>query len=510
MIMDNTPILVASAQVVLRDITIPEQTKSPVELASEAVTAAISGCEGLPPRVDTLVMTRTFIDSAQRLEHPFGSSSKPPLSVSRSTGLEPSRLVYGAEGGQTPQRYVNEFAEAIYRGESQCTVICGAEATAAMKQAQRQGWQLDWQDDPEGEIEDRGFKQIMDDREIHHHITLPPQVYALFENAWRHERGLNVEEHQQLMGKLFARFSEIAADNPYAQFPEARSAEFLATPSKDNYAFNEPYNKWMVAQDAVNQAAAVVLTSVGKARELGIPESKWVYLHGYGDADDTFVSKRVDLSSSVAMKAAASSALAMAEKSIDDIALLDIYSCFPIAVLAACDALGIEWDGGRDLTVTGGLPFFGGPGNSYSLHAIAELYQKLISLPGEFGLVSANGGYMSKESVGIYSTSPCEYWLPAKAGEAQEMVDDYPTETVLYPYNGEAVIESYSVVYKKSVPAIGFVLCREAGSDQRVLAKVARGDDETLQAMLTEEPIGRTVRVETGERGGYFRFSGEA
>ena len=32
-------------------------------------------------------------------------------------------------------------------------------------------------------------------------------------------------------------------------------------------------------------AAAVVMTSVAKARELGIPESKWVYLHGCARRD---------------------------------------------------------------------------------------------------------------------------------------------------------------------------------------------------------------------------------
>ena len=375
-----------------------------------------------------------------------------------------------------------------------------------MKQALKSGWQLDWQDDPAGEIEDRGYKELWDDVERHHHITYPPQTYALLENAWRHAHGLSIQEHQQLVGKLFARFSEIAAANPYSQFPVSYSAEFLATPSNENYAFNEPYNKWMMAQDAVNQAAAVVLTSVGKARELGIAESQWVYLHGYGDADDTFVSQRVDLSSSIAIKAAADTALAMADKTIDDIALVDIYSCFPIAVLAACDALGITWDS-RDLTVTGGLPFFGGPGNGYSLNAIAEIYDRLLADPGAYGLISANGGFLSKQSVGIYSTTPRENWTPSQPGAAQQIVDDYPKDVVAYPYNGEAIIESYSLVYKKGQPAIGFCLCREPTSNRRVIAKVARGDQATLEAMLAEEPIGRSIKVETGERGAYFTFA---
>ena len=504
---DNTPILVASAQNVLRDITGPEQAKAPVELAAEAVNTALSVCDALPDAVDTLVMTRLLIDSADVLQHPFGSSSKPPVSVARLAGLSPSRIVYGPEGGQSPQRLVNEFAETIHRGESHCVVLCGTEATAAMKQALKNGWKLDWRDEPDGAMEDRGYKQLMDDLELQHHITVPAQVYALLENAWRHKHGLSIAEHQQLMGKLFERFSKVAAKNPYAQFPVARSAEFLATPSNENYAFNEPYNKWMVAQDAVNQAAAVVLTSAGKARELGIAESQWIYLHGYGDADDTFVSRRADLSASIAIKAAAQTAFSMAGKRIADISLVDIYSCFPIAVLAACDALGIPWDGDQELTLTGGLPFFGGPGNSYSMHAIAEVYQQLLTRPGKFGLVSANGGYLSKQSVGIYSTIPCEKWTPGKTGAAQEIVDNHPTETVLYPYAGEAVIESYSVVYKRSEPVLGFCLCREPTSNRRVVAKVAGEDQATLLAMIEQEPIGRRVTVETGQHGACFTLA---
>lgn len=506
MLTDNTPILVASAQQVLREIATPDEVKSPQQLSADVAKQALSGVEALAASVDTLAHTRTFIDSAAALEHPFGNTSKMPLSVANLAGISPSRLVYADVGGQSPQRLVNEFAESIYKGESQCVLICSSETTGAMKQALRAGWQLDWQDDPEGDIEDRGFKELWDEVELRHHITYPPQVYALFENAWRHLHGLSIDEHRLLMGKLFARFSEIAAANPYSQFPVAHSAEFLATASKQNYAFNEPYNKWMIAQDAVNQAAAIVLTSVGKARELNIPESQWVYLHGYGDADDTFVSQRAELHSSIAIKAAADTALAMANKRIDDIALIDIYSCFPIAVLAGCDALGISWDS-RDLTVTGGLPFFGGPGNGYSLHSIAEMHQQLQADPGTFGLVSANGGYLSKESVGVYSTTPVQNWTPCEPDVAQAIVDKHPTQAVAYPYNGDAIIESYSLVYKKGLPAIGFCLCREPANDKRVMAKAVRGDDATLQAMLAEEPIGRRVIIETGERGATFTFA---
>lgn len=507
---EKTPILISAAQIVQRDVSSVEQAQSPIELTAQAVNKAIGDNSGLAKAVDALVMTRLFYDSSKGFKQPLGMSDKPPVSVAQLTGLSPSRIVYGTLGGQTPQSLINEFAAAIHRGEHQVAVICGGEAIATIKQALRNEWPIDWNESPVGEMEDRGFKELWDKVEVHHHLTFPPQSYALFENAWRHKHGLSVKEHQQVMGELFARFSDVAANNEYAQFPVSRSAEFLANPSKENYAFCEPYNKWMIAQDAVNQAAAVVVTSVGKAKELGIDESQWVYLHGHADAEDTFITRRPDLTASGAIKAAAGCALSMANKKVADMQHIDIYSCFPIAVLAACDALGIDWqDAGKtlpELTVTGGLPFFGGPGNNYSMHAIAEIYDRVSNNPGDYGLVCANGGFMTKESAGVYSSEPCSDWTPAD-DTAQQQMDAESRKTLSYPYNGSAVIETYSVVYKKGTPVVGFCLASAADSDERVVAKVSSKDAATLQAMIAQEPIGKTINVATGERGAYFTFS---
>ena len=73
-------------------------------------------------------------------------------------------------------------------------------------------------------------------------------------------------------------------------------------------------------------------------------------------------------------------------------------------------------DDPRGLTLTGGLPYFGGPGNSYSLHGIAETVTQMRDKPGRFGFVGANGGIMSKYSVGIYSTEP-RRWRDSRSAE---------------------------------------------------------------------------------------------
>ena len=192
--------------------------------------------------------------------------------------------------------------------------------------------------------------------------------------------------------------------------------------------------------------------------------------------------------------------------SIADIELLDLYSCFPIAVLCACDALGIRYDTERDLTVTGGLPFFGGPGNNYSLHAIAETHRLLCDKPGSYGLVAANGGYLSKQSVGIYSTSQPASWEPLKGNPAQAAVDAKPTAGVAYPFDGEAIITTYTLSYRKAEIEKGMAVCHDPISSRNVLAKADANDTETLEALRAGEPIGRRVTIRSTERGCYFSF----
>ena len=159
--------------------------------------------------------------------------------------------------------------------------------------------------------------------------------------------------------------------------------------------------------DGVDQGAAVVMTSVGRAKALGIDPARWVYLHGCAEASEKLlVSERVNYYSSPAMRVNGEHALAMAGKTLDDMHLFDLYSCFPSAVELACAALGLDTADPRGLTLTGGLPFFGGPGNNYSMHAIATLLPQLRARPQAFGLITANGGYVSKHATGIYSATP--------------------------------------------------------------------------------------------------------
>ena len=306
------------------------------------------------------------------------------------------------------------------------------------------------------------------------------------------------------MARLFAPFTTVAANNPYAQFPSELSEEFLATPSAGNYLLSEPYLKWFVAQDAVNQGAAVVLSSVGLARELGVPEDKWIYLHGYADVDDVNVVDRADLSVSHAQKLACEHALAAAGKSILEIDLLDLYSCFPVAVTSACSALGIE-PFSRPLTLTGGLPFFGGPGNNYSMHAIAEVVEQLRKAPQSTGMIVANGGYLSKHSVGIYSASVPKEWQPCDSSVTNGAMHEHPKATVIERAQGHGTIESYVAAYHRGVPKAAYVFAKTV-NHERFIAKIRDCDEANLKQLFDQDPLGFPISVNHENGINYFQF----
>ncbi|TDJ63245.1 MAG: acetyl-CoA acetyltransferase [Proteobacteria bacterium] len=516
---NNTPIIVGVGQFVSRETPTHGHVLSALDIAGEAGRRAIHDAGAktdLNAEVEVMAVLRLFEDSTRKVAivtNPFGGSNNVPGSIARRIGVSPRENIYCAVGGQTPQRLVNQMSERIHRGEIGCALLVGGEAIANIKYATRNGIEIDWNEELDDDFTDlwpvNNADNMVSAYEMAHGLFLPVQAYPLFENVWRHKAGHSVEQHRRVMGTLFSRFTQVAAANEYAQFPTVRSAEYLATPSAENYLLSEPYTKWMVAQDSVNQGAAVLLTSVGNARAWGIPEHQWVSLHGYGDCDDVNVIDRPDLSVSHAQNLAVGRALESAGRRIDEIAHIDAYSCFPIAVLSACTAMGLDPATERPLTLTGGLPFFGGPGNNYAMHGIAEAVARVRGEPGSYALVIANGGYLSKHSVGVYGPAPLAEWRAVDSSEIKQQLQAHPRAPVTETPHGAGVIESYVAAYRRGQPTIGYIIGRQASDDRRFLAIAADGDGDTLNGLFDSEPLGRAVEVTRRDGVNQFRFASD-
>ena len=496
------PILVGVGQTVQRDLDGSTPLHSPVDLMALAAHRALAdsgAAAALSAAIDVLAVVRMFehsVGDRGLWANPFGSSNNVPWSLAKRAGLNPRRAIYAEVGGQSPQRLINTLAADLYAGEVRAALLTGAEAIATIRHATRQGLALDWREEAQGEFEDRWpGKAFVTPYEQRHGIAWPIHVYALFEQVRRESMGLDLARYRAAIGQLFAPFSAVAAANPYAQFPVAHDPEFLATVSRENYLLCEPYTRWMVAQDGVNQSAAVIATTVGTARALGIAESRWVYLHGQADVDDLTVLRRPRLDRSEAQNLAVSAALTSASCALEDVHYLDCYSCFPIAVTSIAEPLGLPLDGSRSLTLTGGLPFFGGPGNNYSMHAIATLADCLRTDRAAKGLIVANGGYLSKHSAAVYAGHAPQHWAPtASHGLAADLaacgdvpVDEHAT--------GDATIETCAAIWQKGAPVDGFIVARVRESGARCLARVTPGDSAALAALFENRVAGRPVTL---------------
>ena len=428
----RVPVVVATGQSIERTATV-----SALELAARAAEECLAAAPGARPHVQ-LVSVVNILSNA---------GPAPAALLARRLGLSAARTEVTTIGGNSPQWLVNRAAAAISAGELDGALVVGAEA---QRSAKIRG--------PADHVEPNASggalspdQVIGDDRagvgkaELDIGLVAPVHVYALFESVIARRAGRTPAQQRQALGTLMARFTEVAAKHPTAWFPEVRTASELAEVTPDNRLVAEPYPKRMCAFLHVDQGAAVLVMSLAAARASGVDEGAVFCLSGAEATDVWFPAARPDLGSSPGLRAAASAATGAADIGVDDIAFFDVYSCFPCAVEMAVEALQVAPDDARGLTVTGGLPYFGGPGNNYSLHAVATMVDHLRARGGT-GLVSALGWYATKHAVGIYgSAPPPRGWRRGDTDEAQRHIDDSALP-VAADATGPAVVVASTVV----------------------------------------------------------------
>ncbi len=481
-----TPVIIGVGQFQMDVPTDLSNAVDPIEITTRAIRGALddTGINNLASKIDRLTSIRLFSDSGPVFSCPFGQSTHMPASISNALGIKPHQLIYSKLGGDQPQIQIAETAKVLESGDAELAVICGGEAMANMKAAVRKGAILDWSDKPSieggGVYKDHGF-DITDlpvsPEEVKHGFHSPLALYALIETAHRLKLGLSVKEYRDKIGRRFAPFSKIAKHNPYAMFKTALSESDISEPSDKNPLLVSPYTKAMVAKDSVNQGAAVVMTTVKKAKEMGVSQDKWVFLNGYARGSEPLASERPDIDALPILEHVIKQALESADLRKSDINIADFYSCFPIVVFNSIPML--KEANIKQHTLTGGLPFFGGPGNNYTLHAIAEMVATLRGTKG-YGLVHGNGGIMTKHAVGIYSTHPkTPLNIDAVPEAISVTLDDTPT--------GRGSLLSYCLKYKKGMPSGASVLL-SMENGLRALARF-EGDLDVLETLELNHPM---------------------
>ena len=420
---------------------------------------------------------------------------RPVDRLAEALAIDPGHRLYSGIGGTTPQVLVQDAACAILAGDLDLAVITGAEALETVRQAKKRGERLAWSHrDPEKKP--FPFEAPFHPAEVAHGVFQAWLTFPVFDVARRARLATPPDDYRAELGALMAPMSEVAAANPHAWFPTARSAEEIARPTSANRMVGYPYTKYMVSVMDVDMAAAVIVASDECATRLGVPPERRVYLRGWCYATDpVYLAEHRDLAASPAMAAAGAAALGQAGAGIDDLAHLDLYSCFPSSVHLACDALGLAPSDGRGLTVTGGLPFFGGAGSNYLTHGITAMTEELRRDPGSLGLVSGVGMHMTKHVFGVYSTTPGPV-APPDQKAVQAGLDATPPVDIADRYEGPATIATYTVAHARGgEPEWGVAVC-DLPDGRRAYARVE--DAALLTELESAEWVGAAVTLVPG------------
>ena len=490
------PVLVGVGQLTNRSKD-PELTGDPIDYMIECAQRAAedAGAPNILPQLDSMAIIRVM---SRDYTHEPGR-------VAEFLGAKPHDFVYTTDGATLPQILTTRLCDRIARGQSEMGLICAAEA---FHSSEKPDWKKltspDYGKSPVKVVGDRMDHATGIERK--YGLYFPSIVYPLFANAFRKSLNLTLENYIWVTALLCEKMSKVAQKNEYAWFRDAKSALEISSVTKDNRIIHYPFTKFMNAIMNVDQAAALLVISEQKADAFGVPKEKRVYLIGSSEVYDKWhISNRVNYYSAPGLELAFQKAFSEAGTTKEEIEFWDLYSCFPVATQIAIKTLNLP--ASVTPTIIGGLPYFGGAGNHYSLHAICEMVRLLRGAPEKKGVVQSLTWHMNKFSVGIYSgTRPKAYGLSSAERYKYDIENRFPNRSILEEAEGTFIVETYVVSYNRNGMPILAVIVANNELGERLFAV---NDDNLplIRSMCTEEPIGKRVNIYHDASSGLHRFS---
>src|ERR1700704_4276289 len=417
-------------------------------------------------------------------------------------GVTPSHCFYGPVGGESPIRYLHEAAQRIARGETKVAVVWRAEAQSTATKAERAKVTLPWTPFAHDVPKPKRGAAFQKPMAVTLGVFRPITVYPLYEAATSAHWGQTPREALAESGELWSRYSDVAAGNPQSWMKRAVPAGVITTPAPDNRLIAWPYTKLQVANPTVNMGAALLMTSLAKARAADIAEDRLIHVWGGASPEeprdylirDQFFQSRPQN----AVLKAVMDLVGGDGRAFDAI---ELYSCFPCVPKMARRTLGL----GEDVqpTVTGGLTFFGAPLNTYMTHAACAMVRKLRS-GAKLGLLYGQGGFVTKHHALVLSrqAAPSELAqdtsVQAEADRHRGAVPEFVTEA-----EGKGSVESFTVIYGRGGKAEhGVVMLRTSGN-ARALARVPASDVATLAHLLNMDrtPVGSSGNIVSADDG---------
>ncbi len=426
----------------------------------------------------------------------------PEIQLATRLGIQPKHAYYGPVGGESPIRYLHEAAKRIARGECSVAAVCGAEAQSTATKAGRAGIELPWTPFAHDVPEPKRGAAFQKPIAVKLGVFRPVTVYPFYEAAASAHWGQTPREAMAESGALWSRYAEVAAQNPNAWLKRRFTPEEITTPTADNRLIAWPYTKLQVANPTVNMGAALLMTSLAKARAAGIAEDRMIHIWGGASADeppDYLI--RDQFFQSHPQNAVLKAVLDLAGGDGRAFDAIELYSCFPCVPKMARRTLGL----GPDVqpTVTGGLTFFGAPLNTYMTHAACAMVRKLRD-GAKLGLLYGQGGFVTKHHGLVLSRqappAPLsqDASVQAEADRHRGAVPEFVTEA-----SGKGSVESFTVIYGRNNEVEHGVVMLRTEANARALARVPAGDNATLAHLLNldRSPVGTSGNIVTAEDG---------
>ena len=504
---DNTPVIIGAAAVSQRPNesatdTTPADTAEASQLMCQAAEAAARDA-GSTQALAQLELVAAMASLSGYLN--------PAKLVATQVG-SPNARTLRADPGILQQEVFQTICQAIQQGELNTALVVSGEASYRQQQASIAGQPAPNTDDQnEANQPDQVLapELVIHDHEIEAGLVSAVAHYAMLENAYRHHHGQSKAEQAQETAELWARFSQVAAGNPDAWNRQSVPAEAIANPSAQNRMMAFPYTKNHCSQMNVDQAAALLFCSAGQAKALGIAADRWIFPHaGVISNHAVPVLPRAQHYASPGFRLAGQQISEVCGVALPEVELVDLYSCFPVAVKTQAAELGLELE--RQLTITGGMAFAGGPFNSYVLHSLCAMVEELRQQPQARGLTTSISGMITKQGIGLWSAQPPGSSQPAHFADLTEQVAqlDPPAQVDGQAY-GSGTVVTYTVLYERdksnqtsgSTPVKGVAVVElgvngTASSSQPVRRLATTSEADVIGAMLdAEEFCGQAVTV---------------
>jgi len=415
----------------------------------------------------------------------------PEIQLSQRLGIKPAHAYYGPVGGESPIRYLHEAAQRIARGACSVAAVCGAEAQSTATKAQRAGIDLPWTPFANDVPEPKRGAAFQKPMAVKLGVFTPVTVYPFYEAATAAHWGQTPREAMAESGALWSTYSNVASQNPNSWLKRRFTADEITTPTPDNRLIAWPYTKLQVANPTVNMGAAVLMTSLAKAKAAGIAEDRLVHVRGGASAEeprDYLI--RDQFFESHPQNAVLDAVVDLVGGDGKALDAIELYSCFPCVPKMARRTLGL----GADVqpTVTGGLTFFGAPLNTYMTHAACAMVRKLRG-GARLGLLYGQGGFVTKHHALVLSRQAPpgalaqDSSVQAEADRHRRAVPEFVTEA-----NGKGEVESFTVIYGRNGEAEHGVVMLRTQDNARALARVPASDGATLSHLLNmnRTPVG--------------------